>query len=410
MKIEIEITGLTHDGRGVGVFEGKKVFVSGALPEERVRARVVRREAKFDEAELIEILQASPERVTPLCPHYGECGGCQLQHLSVEGQRYWKQHNFIQALLAAAPSKKCEVVEPLFAESYSYRRRAKWVLARDAEDKQQKLGFRRLHSQRLVAIDSCPVLNAPMNEALAEIRPELLPLASRKERALVETAADNGVVWHSEAEDLPLPEVSDRPFYALEGLKIGFQPGGFIQVNAAVNQQMVRQALDWLTGSQKVLDLFCGVGNFTLPLAKQAKTVVGVEGLKPLVEQAVSNAEMNGLSNVQFAQADLFGEDFVQSPWFKKQRYDAVLLDPGRPGAKQVCEVLGQLQPQKVVYVSCHVATLIRDVKLLAAQGYELVKAGMVDMFPQTYHTEAMVLLEKRKPKKQRPNKRIFRM
>ncbi len=411
MKIEIELTGFTHDGRGVGEYQGKKVFVAGGLPEERVVARIVHREANFDEAELVEVLQPSPERVTPQCALYGDCGGCQLQHLSAQGQRYWKTQNFIQPLLAAVKPKNCEVVEPLAGEAYGYRRRAKWVLERDREDKQQKLGFRRLHSLAVVDVAHCPVLTAPMNAVLAEERPNLIPHASRKGRELVEVSAENGVFWHSEAE-LPLPRAEQTPYYVLEGLKLSFQPDGFVQVNGEVNQKMVAQALAWLQpqASDKVLDLFCGIGNFTLPLAQRAKSVVGVEGLVNLVEQAHRNAEANDLPQARFYQADLFAEDFIHAPWFKKQRYDAILLDPGRPGAKQVCEVLGQLQAKRIVYVSCHVATLIRDVKILAEQGYELVKAGMVDMFPQTYHTEAMVLLEKRKPKKQRPNKRIFRM
>lgn len=411
MKIEIELTGLTHDGRGVGVLSGKKVFVAGGLPKERVLAQIVNREASFDEAELIEVLHPSPERVSPQCALYGVCGGCQLQHLSPEGQREWKMRNFIQPLLSAVQPKQCEVVPPLVGEAYGYRRRAKWVLARDAVDKAQKLGFRRLHSTRLVDVPSCPVLTESMNSVLAEVRPNLIPLASRKERTCVEVAADNGVFWQGE-EELPLTQMDAQPYYRLQDLQLFFQPSEFVQVNALVNQKMVVQALEWLQlkKSDKVLDLFCGIGNFTLPLAKDAGTVVGVEGLADLVTQAHKNAQINQLHEVAFYQADLFAEDFQYAPWFKAQQYDAILLDPGRPGAKQVCEVLGQLQAQRIVYVSCHVATLIRDVKILAQQGYELVKAGMVDMFPQTYHTEAMVLLQKRKAKKPRPNKRIFRM
>jgi 23S rRNA (uracil1939-C5)-methyltransferase len=409
---EVVLEGLTHDGRGVGIYEGQKVFVQGGVPGDEVRARVVKTAPQFIEAEVVELIQPSADRVTPKCELFGECGGCQLQHLSIEAQRHWKQQNFLTPLFHALNPKSCEVAEPLIGSTYAYRRRAKWTLGRDKADKQPKLGFRQWHSQDLVDVARCPVVTDGINETLADKRAQILPQASRKYQEWMAVEADNGVYWSRLGEPSEQQVTESLPYYALGDLKLYFHPAGFVQVNAEVNQKMVAQALEWLApqASERVLDLFCGIGNFTLPLAQRAKEVVGVEGLAELVSQAQYNAEHNALSNVSFYQANLFEQDFLQAPWSRKQTYDAVLLDPGRPGAQMVCEQMAKWQPKRIVYVSCHVATLIRDVKILAEQGYELVKAGMIDMFPQTYHTEAMVLLQRRKKKKARPNKRIFRM
>lgn len=406
----IEITSLAHDGRGVGRENGKAIFVTGAVPGDVVQYRLRQRQKRFDEAELVEVETASPDRVSPFCKVYEACGGCQLQHLSLSAQRHWKAEAFFSALnKALAKTHKHNPFEraaDLVSADRGYRRRARLVQGKNKSDAEKipKVGFRAPASNDIVDIEQCPLLSPALNQHLQTQRPTWLETASRNLHEITLVEADNGVFDSSQPSE-------QTPYYELDGLRFQFDAEGFIQVNADVNQQMVAQALDWLEvrPDDKVLDLFCGVGNFTLPLAKRCQQVVGVEGDNDLIATARDNAAQNGLENVSFHKANLF-EDAKDFPWFAKQRYDRVLLDPGRPGAMQICQQLGALGAKQLVYVSCNAATLIRDVKVLSEQGYVVTKAGFMDMFPHTSHAEVMVqLVRKRKaaPKKKRP---VFRM
>lgn len=402
----LTIEGLTHDGRGVTRHNGKAIFVANAVPGDQVTVKITQSQAKFDEADLIEIEQASSDRTEPFCALYNECGGCQLQHLSIDAQRDWKTKNFINRLMQSVEGKHCTVMPALIGDDQGYRRRARLGLSISKIDKVARLGFRQHASNELVDINQCPVLTPALNQALKDQRADLMAQASRAYKEITFVEADNGVFSVSSADTT---DTSIDPLYDIAGLQLNFPADGFVQVNREQNLQMVNQAIDWLEldSKQTVLDLFCGVGNFTLPISKHAKHATGVEGLAELVSTAQHNAQQNQLENIEFIKTDLF-EDFTKLPWFRKQKYGRVLLDPGRQGAFEISKVLHQLKPDIIVYVSCNASTLIRDIKELEKQGYQLHKAGLIDMFPHTTHTEVMVQLKKGNKKIKKP-KKIFR-
>ena len=408
----LEITGLSHDGRGITHIDGKTCFVSDAIPGDMVTAKIYNDERNFFEANLVKIEQPSKERIQPFCEKYSECGGCQLQHLDIAAQRHWKAENFFTQLKQKLNVENCEFTTTLTSDDKTYRRRARLALEVDKKDKQPRLGFRKAQDNRLVDIDHCPILSDALNTALTKARPELLATASRKTREFTIVDADNGVFGLSDSEQTAHYTLSPAGQKLTPALTIEFPSNGFIQINADINAQMISQAIDWLDISNKdtVIDFFSGVGNFTLPLAQVAKKAIGIEGLDSLVDAANVNAQRNNLDNCEFYKADLF-KDLEHFDWFREAKYDRILLDPGRLGAQALCGQLGKLGAQKIVYVSCNAPTLIRDVKLLQKQGYQLKKAGMMDMFPHTTHFEAMVLLEKNKKQKKNrdPKKRIFK-
>lgn len=401
----LTVTDLTHDGRGVAHHDGKTVFIENAVPGDVVTAQVVRHQPRHDEAELIEFETASAARTKPFCRYYAECGGCQLQHYDIDAQRHWKFEHFMTQLKRAVDTQDCESIPAITGEDKGYRRRARFGLAVSKRDKRARLGFRQRHSNELVDIEQCPTLTPALNQALEAHRPTLLEKASRAYKELNVVEADNGVFGFD-----PEQATSSEPFYRLNDLTLHFPADGFIQVNAELNRHMVDQALEWLElkPAHRVLDLFCGVGNFTLPIAQSTHSVCGVEGDSELLETASRNAQSNRLKNASFFKANLF-EEFTQLPWFKKQHYDRILLDPGRQGAHAICQQIHSLKAGVIVYVSCNTATLIRDVKALEKQGYRLTKAGMIDLFPHTHHAEVMVQLKKQTKPKSKPQRRAFR-
>lgn len=413
----LEVIGLSHDGRGIAKLSdehdteatlsqsGKSCFIEGAVPGDTITLKIVDQQDQFAEGKLLKIEQPSSDRSEPFCRYFDECGGCQLQHLNIDAQRHWKAENFFNQLKKAVDTSECEFTAPLKSADKAYRRRARMALEIDKRTKQPRFGFRKSHSNELIDIETCPVLSDALNDAIHMERDQLLQQASRatKEYTLVE--ADNGVFG--------LKETSDKPYYRLQlagekTLLLTFPQDGFIQVNKEINNKMIEQVLEWLSPSpeEKVLDLFCGVGNFTLPLAQKAGQVIGIEGLEELVETARHNASDNQLNNLDFFQANLF-KDISGLQWFRKQQYHSILLDPGRLGAFELSKQLGELQAQQVVYVSCNASTLIRDIKELQKQGYRLKKACFMDMFAHTTHAEVMVLLEKVKKQTKQRDKRI---
>lgn len=401
---QLDVTGLSHDGRGISHINGKTCFIQGAVPGDEISAKIINEERNFIEAQMVSLTKASAERVEPFCDKYQHCGGCQLQHLTVDAQRHWKAENFFTQLKQKLNTEHCEFAKTLISADKGYRRRARLALEIDKKDKQARLGFRKAQDNSLVDIDQCPILNDELNHAIADARPELIATASRKTREFTIVAADNNVFG--------LQDIDATPHYTLNDLTIEFPADGFIQVNADINHQMIAQAIDWLDlkSEHSVIDFFSGVGNFTLPLAQKVKKAVGIEGLESLVEAGQHNAQINNLANCEFHKADLF-KDLEHFAWFREDKYDRILLDPGRLGAQELCKQIGQLSAQKIVYVSCNASTLIRDIKLLQKQGYHLTKAGFMDMFAHTTHGEAMVLLEKNKKQKKNrdPKKRIFK-
>lgn len=423
-KQRLVIERLANDGRGIAFVDGRTWFVSGALPGEEVESRVLGARAQIVEARAEKVLVASPLRRIEPCAHAGQCGGCTLQHLPHAEQLALKQRTLAEQLARFAGLEPEAWAAPLVGPELDYRRRARIAVRWDAKAARLDVGFRAAASQSIVGIDDCAVLVQPLQSivrALPQLlrsleRPQALghvelfhgnasslllrhtqPLGEADLQRLRHFCAEHQAqLWlHGAGEPQP-DDAAARLGYRLEqwGLDLEYRPGDFVQVNAAVNEAMVAQALDWLApqASERVLDLFCGLGNFALPLAHQAREVVAVEGVDVMVQRARGNAVTNGLENAHFFQADL-SKPLAEARW-AAQGFDAVLLDPPRDGAFEIARHLGELGAKRVVYVSCNPATLARDSAELVRQGYRLRRAGILDMFPQTAHVEAMALFE----------------
>ena len=423
-KQRLHIERLANDGRGIAFVDGRTWFVAGALADEDVEARVLGARSQVVEARAERIFTSSAQRRVAPCAHAGQCGGCTLQHLPHSEQLALKQRTLAEQLLRVAAAAPEEWALPLVGPEFGYRRRARIAVRWDVKSKHLAVGFRAAASQDIVAIADCPVLVQPLQTLLSAL-PEVLR-GLRKPQALghVEifsgtamallvrhTAplgdedvarlqhfcqAQNAQLW-LQGEGDPQPQQADAELgYRLEswGLQLAYRPGDFVQVNGPVNEAMIAQALDWLApqAGERVLDLFCGLGNFALPLAQRVAEVVAVEGVATMVARAQQNARSNGLENLHFYQADLSNP--LDGAWMQKG-FSAVLLDPPRDGAFAVVKQIAALGAERVLYVSCNPATLARDTAELLKQGYRLKRAGILDMFPQTAHVEAMALFER---------------
>lgn len=423
-KQRLHIERLANDGRGIAFVDGRTWFVAGALADEDVEARVLGARSQVVEARAERIFTSSAQRRVAPCAHAGQCGGCTLQHLPHSEQLALKQRTLAEQLQRVAGVAPEEWAPPLVGPEFAYRRRARIAVRWDVKSKQLAVGFRAAASQEIVAIAECPVLVQPLQTLLSAL-PEALR-GMRKPQALghVEifsgtamallvrhTAplneedvahlqrfcqAQNAQLW-LQGEGDPQPQQADAELgYRLEswGLQLAYRPGDFVQVNGPVNEAMIAQALAWLApqAGERVLDLFCGLGNFALPLAQRVAEVVAVEGVATMVARAQQNARSNGLENLHFYQADLSNP--LDGTWTQKG-FSAVLLDPPRDGAFAVVKQIAALGAERVLYVSCNPATLARDTAELLKQGYRLKRAGILDMFPQTAHVEAMALFER---------------
>ncbi|UTW08653.1 23S rRNA (uracil(1939)-C(5))-methyltransferase RlmD [Pseudomonas benzenivorans] len=424
-KQRLTIERLANDGRGIGFVDGRTWFVSGALPGEQVEARVLGARSQVVEARSERILDASPQRRVEPCAHARTCGGCSVQHLSHGDQLALKQRQLAEQFSRLAGLEPEHWAAPLVGPEFAYRRRARIAVRWDAKAKRLEVGFRAAASQDIVAIDECPVLVQPLQPILQALpsvlrsldKPQAIghvelfngtasAILVRHTSALGEAdlarlqafcAAHDGQLWLQGSGEPQAYDSGAGLGFRLErwDLLLSYRPGDFVQVNAPVNEAMVAQALDWLAprADERVLDLFCGLGNFALPLARTVREVVAVEGVQAMVERAAQNAAGNGLGNVRVVRADL-AEPLADSGW-AQGGFDAVLLDPPRDGALQVVRQMAGLGARRLVYVSCNPATLARDSAELVAQGYRLSRAGILDMFPQTAHVEAMALFEK---------------
>ncbi|AZE56670.1 23S rRNA (uracil(1939)-C(5))-methyltransferase [Pseudomonas synxantha] len=423
-KQRLTIERLANDGRGIVFFEGRTWFVNGALAGEEVEARVLGAHGKVVEARTERVFQASELRRPAPCAHVGRCGGCSVQHLPHEEQLALKQRMLAEQLSRVAGVEPQEWAAPLSGPEFGYRRRARVAVRWDAKAKKLEVGFRAVASQDIVAIDDCPVLVQALQPIMQRLpnmlrrlsKPQALghvelfsgssiavllrhmaPLSEADVQILKEFCAfHDAQLWlHGEGQPEPV-EPGLALGFRLDAwdLELAYRPGDFVQVNDGVNQAMVAQALEWLApqSDERVLDLFCGLGNFALPLARQAREVVAVEGVQAMVDRAALNAASNNVHNVQFYQADL-SRPLTDAEW-AKQGFSAVLLDPPRDGALEVVRKLATLGAKRLVYVSCNPATLARDTVELVKQGYRLKRAGILDMFPQTAHVEAMALFE----------------
>ncbi|TAM11301.1 MAG: 23S rRNA (uracil(1939)-C(5))-methyltransferase RlmD [Nevskiaceae bacterium] len=422
-----DIADLTDTGAGVARIDGRVVFVAGALPGERVRFRITRMRRGTRDAVVTAVEQPAPDRVVPRCPHFDICGGCALQHLDARRQIEFKQKQLLDALQRIGGVVSEVVAPPLVGPVWAYRRRARLGVRWVHKKNRLLVGFRERATPKLALLSRCEVLDARVGTQLEALGELIAGLSIREQLPQIEVAAAETVALVLRVMQAPTPEDCDRlrAFAAREGFVFYLQPGGpdsvvpldppapeltyspdgsaltlrfepldFVQVNLALSQQMVRQALEWLAlrAGEQVLELFCGLGNFSLPLAAQGVRLTAVEGDAALVERARANAARNGL-DVHFLKADLFQPD-AHAPWLAAP-CDAVLLDPPRAGAQEILPFVAKLAPQRILYVSCHPGTLARDAGLLAALGYRLVRAGVMDMFPHTAHVESMALFER---------------
>jgi 23S rRNA (uracil1939-C5)-methyltransferase len=423
---------MTVEGRGIATVAGKRVFIDGALDGETVSFRRLRARRNYDEGLLADIPDPAPARTAPRCAYFGTCGGCSLQHLSAEGQLALKERMLLDNLERIGRVAPTELLPPMAGAPWGYRRRAR-LAVRYVDGKGRVLvGFSERDSSRITDMRGCETLHpslaallGPLSELIGSLSlRQRIPqvegvvadnaaalvvriLAEPEERDLVELrrfAAEYGVrlaLQRGGPGDItPVdPPVDDAGlWYALpeHDLRLAFAPTDFIQVNADANRRLIALALRLLApqSGMRVLDLFCGIGNFTLPLARHAGYVLGIEGDPVMVERARANARLNGIGNAEFRACDLAAEA-AAAPW-GSARFDAVLLDPPRAGAAAMLRPIAATGARRVLYVSCHPATLARDVGALVHElGFRLAAAGVLDMFPHTSHVEAVALLER---------------
>ena len=428
------IDALTHDGRGIVADQGKKIFVPGALPGESVRILRRKRRKNYDEAELLEVLEPAPTRIEPRCAVFGTCGGCSLQHLSAEDQRSIKQKALADNLQRIGKLSPESWLEPLYDDaaegSWNYRRRAR-LAVKDVHAKGRVLvGFREARAPYVCDMRRCEVLEEPVASLLEALSTLIGNLSIRSRLPQIEVAVgDNATALVFRVLDPPTADDLEKleSFSSDHDIGIGLQPGGpdsvswlagpdellyslpefdvdlrfeptdFIQVNGRVNRRMVARAVELLAvePQHRVLDLYCGIGNFSLPLAKRSLQVLGIEGEVEQVRRARDNAQRNAIDNCEFRQSDLSVIGGNES-WLK-EGWDRLLLDPARSGADAIVERASVIGAERIVYVSCHPATLARDAGILVnQQGYRLEAAGIIDMFPHTGHVESLAVFQKR--------------
>ena len=425
------ISGVTHDGRGIADVSGKKVFVAGALDGEEVQ--FIRRKSKrnFDEAELLEVIEASPNRIEARCAAFGRCGGCVMQHISEDEQRSIKFQTLrdnLERIGRVVPEKW---LEPIVAPAWHYRRRGR-LAVKDVPAKGRVLvGFRERHAPYITDMHRCEVLAKPVDALIDPLSEMIATLSIRARLPQIEVAvAENATALvfrvldpptdsdkailcqfgetHSlrihlqpgglDSIELLFAEENPEPlYYTLQasGVRIEFDPVGFVQINNDINEQMVASAIDLLQvqSEDRVLDLYCGIGNFSLPIARQCKQVLGIEGDAMLVTAAKHNAAINEIDNADFRVADLSKIDGSEG-WIQ-EKWDRVLLDPARSGAAEIAQQMQKIGAQRIVYVSCHPGTLARDAGTLVNElGYRLESAGIIDMFPHTAHVESIAVFD----------------
>lgn len=423
---------LSHDGRGIARIDGKTTFIQGALADEMITFQYTRQKKDYDEGRLLSVIKPSNHRVEPRCPHYSLCGGCSLQHLDGAAQIDEKQSLLLDLLERTGHCKPESILPPLSATPWHYRNKARLSVRYVQKKNATLIGFREKSNPRYITeIEQCPVLNARIDAQIMTLRdlldqfehPEeiaqievaagdddialifrnLSPLGAEDEKKLIEfgRVTDFRIYLQPAGPDsvylLYPKETSEFLTYRLpeENIVFQFHPNDFTQVNAAINRLMVQRALSLLDlkPDDVVLDLFCGLGNFSLPMAKYCRKVVGIEGSEEMVKRAQMNASANGLTNTEFYCANL--EDEAVFATLKGTQFSKMLIDPPRTGAMTIVKHIDKIAPKRLVYVSCNPATLARDADILVnVHGYKLVKAGVMDMFPHTAHVESIALFE----------------
>lgn len=424
---------LSHEGRGIAHIEGKATFIHNALPGEKVEFAYTFCSRSYDEGTATYIPEASSHRVKPFCPHYGTCGGCQLQHMQMELQLSHKQGVLLEQLKHFGHVTPKQILPTLSGQSTEYRNKAR-LGVRFVEKKGNRVlvGFRERNGRFLADLHECRILSPSIGNKIPELSRLVRSLSNYEHTPQIEIAVGGNqtaiILRHMTpftTEDLKqlelfsqqhqieiyshpnapaqitklFPSDNDhRLKYSLPkyNLEMRFHPTDFTQINEEINQLMIDRALELLNPQpeETVLDLFCGIGNFTLPIARYTNHVVGVEGAESAVQRAKENAAHNKLHNVEFFTADL-SKDCASQPWMQR-KYDKILLDPSRAGADGILNALPQLGAHTIVYVSCNPATLARDAGILVNQlGYSLESAGIINMFPHTAHMESIALFTK---------------
>ncbi len=428
--VPLLIESLSHDGKGVAHWEGKAVFVHGALPGESVIARLVAKHSKYAIAQAVTVSSPSSDRVVPRCPHFANCGGCSLQHMDSQAQIVAKQRLLLDQLRRIGKVEPAQIFEPLRDQVWGYRRKARLGVRNVVKKGRVLVGFREQHSNYIAELEGCDVLDPRIGERLLELGaliaslslvdkiPQIEVAVGDDEAALVFRNLDTPTTEDCErlkafgqqynlqiylqpaGPELLVPLRPEQPGLAYglpnHDLRLRFRPTDFTQVNAGLNRRMVDRALELLdlSAAHRVLDLFCGLGNFTLPLARHAGSVTGVEGDAGLIERASENARLNGIDNVVFHTADLTAA-LAEAVWLREP-YDRLLIDPPRTGAIEVLHHIPRIAAPKIVYVSCNPATLARDAgELVHRHGYALSGAGVMDMFPHTGHVESIAVFER---------------
>ena len=439
------IESLNHEGRGVAHVDGKVVFVDGALPGETVRFVYSKRHKRHDDAKVLEVLSASPERVEPRCTHFGICGGCALQHMDASAQLRAKQQVLLDSLRHIGKIEPATVLVPLTGPQWGYRRKARLGVKYLAKKGRLLIGFRERGESVVADLHGCDILHPSIAARIDALNALISALQGFDRITQIEVAVGDAAtalvfrnmvalcaadldrlksfgIDHSmqiylqpagpDSITLLWPERADLS-YALptHSVELHFAPNDFTQVNMQINRAMVDRTLELLAPEpdDKVLDLFCGLGNFTLPLARRAREVVGVEGDAGLIRRAQDNARRNGIDNTQFHVADLSGD--IGTALWRLTRYDKILLDPPRTGALELLPQIAKLGARRIVYVSCNPATLARDAGLLVHDhGYKLLCAGVMDMFPHTAHVESIALFERNWPQMNAYERKLLRV
>lgn len=426
------VESLDHEARGIARQDGKAIFVDGALPGETVEYASFRRKPNYELAHLVGVLKSSNARVDPQCPHFGVCGGCAMQHMDPSAQLAAKQRVLEDSLWHIGRVRPETILPPIQGDAWAYRHRARFAVHKVPRKGGMLVGFHEKRSSYIADMHTCAIvpphvsaLLMPLRQlfgalSIAERLPQveisvgehctalvlriLAPLNVADEKLLRAFADRHDVVIYLQPKGpdtayrfYPVP--GPRLSYTLPefGLELDFKPTDFTQVNHAVNRVLVRRALRLLDPQpgERIADMFCGLGNFTLPIARSGARVVGVEGSSGLVRRGRESAEVNGLAaQVEFAVANLF--ECTEASVSALGQFDKMLIDPPREGAIELVKALGGNMPERIVYVSCNPSTLARDAAVLVGvKGYRFVSAGAVNMFPQTAHVESIAVFER---------------
>ena len=425
----VQIEAMSHEGRGIAHIDGKTVFVFGALKGEEVKIQIRKSNRNYDDAITLDVIQASEMRINPKCEVFEICGGCSLQHMENDEQVAFKQRSLLEMMDHAGIEIE-QVIPALRSNPWGYRRKARLGVKFVRKKGRVLVGFRERNKGFLADMSRCEVLVPQVGERLQDLALLIESLDGRETIPQIEVASDDSnvtlvfrhlkplssgdrekLIDFARQNDLWIqlqpggpdsivnlfPERQALYFVPLQNddIKIRFDPVDFTQVNAGINQQMVKQALHFLDlgKSDRVLDLFCGLGNFSLPIARRCEKETGIEGELAMVRRARQNAIAHAIDNSEYFVADLSQPD-PEVEWMR-QKYDKILLDPPRLGALEIAQSISRFAAGIIVYVSCQPASLVRDSRIICDNGYRLTRLGIMDMFPQTAHVESMAVFER---------------